>query len=190
MIEVRWHARAGQGAKSASQILALAAVAADLNAQAFPEYGPERAGAPMRAFNRLSPQPIRVRNAVTTPTAVVVLEERLLGEIDVADGLTDNGALLVATTRPAGEIRNLTDWAGQLVCLDATALAGAAGARAVNIVMLGALAGVLATPPPAALHSAVNSVFSKKLKPAALAELAASLDAGLQAGPSAPHGGR
>jgi pyruvate ferredoxin oxidoreductase gamma subunit len=85
VIEVRWHARAGQGAKSAAQILALGFLRSGSYAQAFPEYGPERRGAPLRAFTRASDKPIRRHDSITDPDVVVVLEPSLLDEIDTGD---------------------------------------------------------------------------------------------------------
>ena len=77
MKEIRWHARAGQGAKSASQLLAVALLRSGKSVQAFPEYGPERRGAPLRAFTRYDDRPIRRHDAMTTPDVVVVLEPSL-----------------------------------------------------------------------------------------------------------------
>ena len=87
LTEIRWHARAGQGAKTAAQVLALALMRSGKNVQAFPEYGPERRGAPLRAFTRTSTRPIRRHDSVTEPDLVVVLEPTLVHESDVAEGL-------------------------------------------------------------------------------------------------------
>ena len=87
MTEIRWHARAGQGAKTAAQILALALLRTGKGVQAFPEYGPERRGAPLRAFTRVADRPIRRHDSVTDPDVVVVLEPSLVHEAGVADGL-------------------------------------------------------------------------------------------------------
>ena len=96
MKEIRWHARAGQGAKSASQLLAVALLRSGKSVQAFPEYGPERRGAPLRAFTRYDDRPIRRHDAVTTPDAVVVLEPSLLNDANVRAGLKPDGLLLDA----------------------------------------------------------------------------------------------
>jgi Pyruvate/2-oxoacid:ferredoxin oxidoreductase gamma subunit len=85
VIEVRWHARAGQGAKTGAQILALGFLRSGSYAQAFPEYGPERRGAPLRAFTRASERPIRRHDSITDPDLVVVLEPSLLDEIETGD---------------------------------------------------------------------------------------------------------
>jgi pyruvate ferredoxin oxidoreductase gamma subunit len=104
MIEIRWHARAGQGAKTAAQLLAEAALRSGKSAQAFPEYGPERRGAPMRAYTRVDDRAIRRHDAVTRPNIVVVLEPSLAGEIDVAEGLADDGVVLVNAAEPPAEL--------------------------------------------------------------------------------------
>ena len=95
MKEIRWHARAGQGAKTASQLFATASLRSGQSVQAFPEYGPERRGAPLRAYTRVSDRPIRRHDSVTTPDVVVVLEPSLLGEVDVAEGLSPKGFVLL-----------------------------------------------------------------------------------------------
>ncbi|MGZ4354478.1 MAG: 2-oxoacid:acceptor oxidoreductase family protein, partial [Gaiellaceae bacterium] len=95
MKEIRWHARAGQGAKTASQLYAVALLQAGKSVQAFPEYGPERRGAPMRAFTRVDDRPIRRHDAVTEPDAVVVLEPSLLKDVNVREGLKPGGLVLV-----------------------------------------------------------------------------------------------
>ena len=97
MLEIRWHGRGGQGAKTAAQFLAEAAVHAGKYIQAFPEYGPERAGAPMKAYTRIDDSPIRVHCGVTNPQIVVVIDPTLATK-DVLDGLSKDGILIVNTT--------------------------------------------------------------------------------------------
>ena len=94
MTEIRWHARAGQGAKTAAQILALALLRDGKGVQAFPEYGPERRGAPLRAFTRVADRPIRRHDTITDPDLVVVLEPSLVHEAGIADGLQEDGFVL------------------------------------------------------------------------------------------------
>nr|NIQ60152.1 pyruvate synthase [Gemmatimonadota bacterium]NIU80368.1 pyruvate synthase [Gammaproteobacteria bacterium]NIW32524.1 pyruvate synthase [Actinomycetota bacterium]NIX24741.1 pyruvate synthase [Actinomycetota bacterium] len=94
MIEIRWHGRGGQGAKTVAQILATALLKTGRHVQAFPEYGPERSGAPMKAYDRVSDRPIRRHCAVTEPDVAVVLDATLLGEVDVTSGLGADGLLL------------------------------------------------------------------------------------------------
>jgi pyruvate ferredoxin oxidoreductase gamma subunit len=105
MIEIRWHGRGGQGAKTAALLLADAAFAAGLYVQGFPEYGPERMGAPITAYNRLDDAPIRIHSNIYEPDIVVVVDETLLGAVDVAAGLKPGGKLVVNTGRPAEEVR-------------------------------------------------------------------------------------
>ncbi len=95
MIEIRWHARAGQGAKTAAYLLAQAAVQSGKSAQAFPEYGPERRGAPVQAYTRIDDRPIRRHDSVTAPRAVAVLDPSLLGEPTVVEG-AGHGTILLA----------------------------------------------------------------------------------------------
>ena len=95
--EIRWHSRGGQGAKTAATLLAEAASSAGMYVQGFPEYGPERMGAPMLAFNRLSKDPIYVHSHVEEPGFVMVLDPSLIGKVDVTDGMRDGGAVIVNT---------------------------------------------------------------------------------------------
>ena len=105
MLEIRWHARGGQGAVTASKVLADAALESGKYVQSFPEYGSERMGAPIKAFNRISDEPIIIYSQVTDPDIVVVLDETLLTNIDVAEGLVDDGIILINTEASPAEIR-------------------------------------------------------------------------------------
>lgn len=87
IIEVRWHGRGGQGAVTASKLLATSAIAEGKYIQAFPEYGPERMGAPIQSFTRISDEPIKIHCHVTTPDMVVVLDPTLISSIDITEGL-------------------------------------------------------------------------------------------------------
>lgn len=102
--EIRWHARGGQGAKTAATLVAEVALAEGKYSQGFPEYGPERMGAPMRGFTRISGRPVRIHSAVYYPDAVVVLDDTLLDTVDVAENLSADGVVIVNTKRPAGEV--------------------------------------------------------------------------------------
>ncbi len=103
--EIRWHARAGQGAKTAAQILALALLHTGKGVQAFPEYGPERRGAPLRAFTRFADRPIRRHDSVTDPDVVVVLEPSLVHEAGVAEGLAARRICALQRRRKAARAR-------------------------------------------------------------------------------------
>jgi pyruvate ferredoxin oxidoreductase gamma subunit len=128
VIEVRWHARAGQGAKTAAQLLAEAMLRAGKSVQAFPEYGPERRGAPLRAYTRIDDRPIRRHDAVTQPDVIVVLEPSLAHEAYVTEGAKERTIVLVAgEAAPAG----------------ATAVPARGN---VNLVLLGAVAATLRQP--------------------------------------------
>ena len=168
MIEIRWHARAGQGAKSASQLLAMAQLRAGRFVQAFPEYGPERGGAPLRTFNRADDRPIRRRYGITEPDVVVVIEPSLMGEVDVTAGLSPDGLLLVNGATPEG-------FAGRSLVVDAAAIADP---RSVNVVMLGALAASLGEPSLEDLLASARELFGKRLAAPALEKLQAAIAGG------------
>ncbi len=119
-IEIRWHGRGGQGAKTAALLLADVAFKTGRNVQGFPEYGPERMGAPITAYNRISPTEIRVHSNIYTPDLVVVVDETLLQSVDVTAGLKEDGALIVNTAKTAEEVRPLLDgYQGRLYTVDA-----------------------------------------------------------------------
>lgn len=157
MIEIRWHGRAGQGAKTASTLLAQALLAEGRFVQAFPEYGPERSGAPMRAYTRVDGRRIRRRYGIAEPDVVVVLDPSLVAEARVTEGLRPGGlVVLAAERRPAG-----LDVAGRVVCVPAAELAAGHGGF-VNVVMLGALAAVLGEP---SLEALVAAARAKRIDP-------------------------
>jgi len=140
LLEIRWHGRAGQGAKSAAQILAEAALAAGMYVQAFPEYGAERSGAPMRAFNKISPHYIRSHAPVLNPDVVLVLDDTLLGVIPVTDGMKENSVLIVNTARSVDWVRKKTGFSGKVCIVRATDIALEETGRGMpNTPMLGAL---------------------------------------------------
>ena len=99
MIEIRWHGRGGQGAKTASLLLADAAFNTGKYIQGFPEYGPERMGAPLTAYNRISDTPIRIHSNIYEPDYVVVVDDTLLESVDVTAGLKETGAIVINTTK-------------------------------------------------------------------------------------------
>jgi len=105
LTEIRWHSRGGQGAKTAAILLAEAAFAAGMYVQGFPEYGPERMGAPMLAFNRISGEPISVHSHVEEPGVVMVLDPSLIGKVDVLEGLPEGGAVIINTGLSPEEMR-------------------------------------------------------------------------------------
>lgn len=105
LTEIRWHARAGQGAVTAAKLVAETALFEDRYMQAMPEYGPERMGAPLKAFTRISDEPIEVSNNIENPAIVVVLDETLIAVIDVTEGMLHDGAVIVNTTDSPDELR-------------------------------------------------------------------------------------
>jgi len=141
MLEIRWHGRGGQGAKTAALLLGEAAVQAGKYVQAFPEYGPERMGAPVQSFDRISDQPITLHCSVTNPEVVVVLDPSLMEGVDVTSGLAEDGVLLINTSKSPEEMRKLIDWKGEkLYTVDASTIAMETIKRNVpNTCMMGAL---------------------------------------------------
>ena len=120
LVEFRWHGRGGQGAKTACLLLADAAFAAGKFVQGFPEYGPERMGAPITAYNRISDTRCTVHCNIENPDYVVVVDETLLGSVDVTNGLQTDGAVIVNTPKAPAEIRRkLRGWKGRVCTLDA-----------------------------------------------------------------------
>ena len=106
LIEIRWHGRGGQGAKTASLLLADAAFNTGKYIQGFPEYGPERMGAPITAYNRISNNPINIHSNIYYPDYVVVVDDSLLDSVDVTAGLKEDGAIIVNTTLDADALKS------------------------------------------------------------------------------------
>lgn len=118
--EIRWHGRGGQGAKTAALLLADVAFKTGKYVQGFPEYGPERMGAPITAYNRISGDPIRVHSNIYTPDLVMVVDETLLNSVDVTAGLKDDGAIIVNTPKSAEEVTPmLNGYKGKVFTVDA-----------------------------------------------------------------------
>lgn len=141
IIEIRWHGRGGQGAKTASLLFGDAALDSGMYIQAFPEYGPERMGAPVASFNRLSKKPITLHCSITNPSIVVVLDPTLIGKVNVSEGLPSDGAIIVNTTLSPDETRkNLGLKGGKVYAVDASGISKKEiGREMPNTPMLGAL---------------------------------------------------
>jgi len=141
LIEIRWHGRGGQGAVTSAELLAQAAISEDKYAHAFPSFGPERRGAPVLAFVRISSrQPIRIRAEITRPDVVVVLDPGLLGVVDVAAGLKENGLLVINTRGSFDEIKARFKTKCKMAKVDATTIAREVlGIPITNTTMIGAL---------------------------------------------------
>lgn len=122
-IEIRWHGRGGQGTKTACLLLADVAFKTGKYVQGFPEYGPERMGAPITAYNRISDEVIRVHSNIYEPDYVVVVDDSLLNTIDVTRGLTQAGALVINTEKKTTEVREaLRGFLGRVCTVDARAI--------------------------------------------------------------------
>lgn len=142
LTEIRWHGRGGQGAKTAALLLADAALASGKYIQAFPEYGPERMGAPVASFNRISSSAILLHSGVTSPDIVIVLDPTLMDSVDVTEGIPASGTLLVNSEKSPSDIRaQFNIDAGIKVCtVDASKISTETIGRDIpNTPMLGAL---------------------------------------------------
>lgn len=122
MIEIRWHGRGGQGVVTASQLLAESALKEGKYIQAFPEFGPERMGAPIRAFTRISSEEITIHSQIYNPNIVVVIDPTLLSE-NVVEGLSEDGILVANTDMSPEEVRKKTGFSGKIFTVDATRIA-------------------------------------------------------------------
>ena len=119
-MEIRWHGRGGQGAKTAALLLADVAFKTGKYVQGFPEYGPERMGAPITAYNRISDEVIRVHSNIYDPKYVVVVDETLLEAVDVTNGLKEDGAIIINTPKSVDEVLPLLKgYKGKVYTLDA-----------------------------------------------------------------------
>ncbi|MCQ2540222.1 MAG: 2-oxoacid:acceptor oxidoreductase family protein [Acetatifactor sp.] len=120
LTEIRWHGRGGQGAKTAALLLADVAFQAGKQVQGFPEYGPERMGAPITAYDRISDKEIRVHSNIYEPDFVAVVDDTLLHTVDVTAGLKADGGILINTQKSAEEILPLLKgYTGKIYLLDA-----------------------------------------------------------------------
>jgi 2-oxoacid:acceptor oxidoreductase gamma subunit (pyruvate/2-ketoisovalerate family) len=144
ILEVRWHGRGGQGAWTASELLARAAIYEGKFIQSFPEFGPERMGAPVTAFTRISTEPIHIHCAVYNPDVVVVLDPTLLKTVSVAEGLNDEGTIIINSKENPAEMRKtLNTEKGKVWTVPATEIAiNILGMSITNTAMLGAVARV------------------------------------------------
>lgn len=143
-VEIRWHGRGGQGAKTAALLLADVCFSTGKYVQGFPEYGPERMGAPITAYNRISSKQIRVHSNIYEPDYVVVVDETLLEAVDVTAGLSKDGAIVVNTARTAEQIQPLLKgYEGKVVTIDARRISVAAlGKYFPNSPMLAAIVAI------------------------------------------------
>lgn len=163
-IEIRWHGRGGQGAKTAALLLADVAFKTGKHVQGFPEYGPERMGAPITAYNRISSDAIRVHSNIYTPDFVAVVDETLLHTVDVTAGLKENGAIVVNTDKSPAEIRTqLNGYKGRIVTLDCREISVAAlGKYFPNSPMLAAIVAVTEVMPKEVFLNEMRTSYEHK----------------------------
>jgi len=164
-VEIRWHGRGGQGTVTAAKVLADACLSGGRHVQAFPEYGPERAGAPLRAYNRISSHELRMHCPVLEPNIVAVADATLLDSINVAEGAKLDTVFLVNTSKEPGTVREKIQAAqGQKVySVDATKIAIDCFGRAMpNAPMLGALCKITGLITLEHLLDDVRKSFGKK----------------------------
>lgn len=161
--EFRWHARAGQGAKSASQMLAEAALEMGKYVQSFPEYGAERTGAPMKAFNRIADVPILVHSSVENPDVVIVIDDTMLGNPDLVTGVKEETIFIVNTTKDLDYVRTKLGGKGKVCVIPATDIALEEIKRGIpNTVMLGAIAKVTGVITLESIEERIRKTFGKK----------------------------
>ncbi|HSW57915.1 MAG TPA: 2-oxoacid:acceptor oxidoreductase family protein [Dehalococcoidales bacterium] len=161
--EIRWHGRGGQGAVTSAEILAEAAISEDKFAQAFPSFGPERRGAPVQAFVRISArQPIRMRYSVIEPDIVVVLDPGLLKAVNVASGLKPGGIIIINTTKTAAQIHKEFNIKATLATVSATKIAlEQLGVPITNTTMIGAVIKVVELVKLDSLYEPINKRFGR-----------------------------
>ncbi|MCL2187153.1 MAG: 2-oxoacid:acceptor oxidoreductase family protein [Defluviitaleaceae bacterium] len=169
MVEIRWHGRGGQGAKTASLLLADAAFAQGKYVQGFPEYGPERMGAPIAAYNRISDERSSLHSNIYEPDFVVVVDATLLSAVAVTGGLKETGGIVINSEKaPAELVDQLEGYKGKVYTIDASSIAGEElGNRSLsNTAMLAAIVKVTGVIPEAAfmkeMEASIKDTFSSK----------------------------
>ena len=163
-IEIRWHGRGGQGAKTACLLLADAAFSSGKYVQGFPEYGPVRMGAPITAYNRISDSPCTIHSNIHFPDYVVVVDESLLSSVEVTQGLSPDGAVVVNTSKAPEESRPLLrGWEGRVCTIDARRISQAClGRYFPNTPMLAAIVQVSRVLEPERFLSDMEASFRHK----------------------------
>lgn len=165
IFEIIFYARAGQGAKTAAEIIAQAAMKEGKYIQAFPVYGPERSGAPTKAFIRISDKPIRIHEPITDPDLVVVLDETLLFSQNVSNNLDRDESLIINTNKNGVEIRNkINKFKGVIHAVDALGVAlKIIGQPSINAVILGKIIRVSEVVKLESLISEFKKIFEQKI---------------------------
>jgi len=184
LTEIRWHGRGGQGAKTASLLLADAAFNTGNYVQGFPEYGPERMGAPITAYNRISSAPLRVHSNIYEPDFVVVVDETLLSTVDVTAGLKPEGAIIINTPKSVDEIKSkIAGYSGRMFTIDARKISEKTlGRNFPNTPMLGAVVKVSGVMEEKAFLDAMEGSFKHKFatKPEVISGNMAALKEAMQ----------
>lgn len=161
--EIRIHSRGGQGAKTIGQILAEAGIEDGKFVEAFAEYGPERSGAPMQVFVRISAKPIRVHSNIKNPDIVILADPSLLGVVDITGGLKKDGLLLVNSSKTEADIRAVLQCKQKIYNLNATQIAvDALGKDFSGIVLMGALNKIAGIVSKKALEEELVEIFARK----------------------------
>lgn len=183
MIEVRFHGRGGQGAVTSAELMAQAAIGEGKYAQAFPSFGPERRGAPVTAFLRVSSASIRLREKVSQPDVVVILDPTVMNVTKVNDGLKDDGLLIINTSRPAADIRKQYGFTQKIATVDASRIAEETlGVPITNTVMMGALIKATELVGPESVKEPLNERFGPVLAPKNQKALEQAFDAAIMEG--------
>lgn len=166
LLEIRWHARGGQGAVTAGKLVAETALGSGLYFQAFPDYGAERMGAPIRAYNRLSSEPIHAHCQIEEPDVVIVLDPTLLGIVDVTEGLKEDGIVIVNTPQSPEEVRKALGLkGGKVFTVDASHIAiEELGREITNTPMLGALCAATGLFKLDSVIAQIEKDFGKKMR--------------------------
>lgn len=166
LIEIRWHGRGGQGAKTASLLLADAAFNTGKYIQGFPEYGPERMGAPITAYNRISDERINIHSNIYEPDYVVVVDETLISSIDVTAGLKETGAIIINTEKTPEEVKKcLKGYNGKVCTINARKISEETiGKNFPNTPMLGAVVKVGEIMEPQKFLEDMKESFAHKFK--------------------------
>ncbi len=170
LTEIRWHGRGGQGVVTAGQLLAETALGTGQYFQAFPDYGPERMGAPIRAFTRLSDEPINIHSQIEEPDVVLVLDPTLLGTVPVTEGLVEDGVLVVNSSQSPDDVREVTGFrTGKVFAVDASHIAiEEMGREITNTPMLGAFVAATGLIEMEALTEELRAWFTGKISEEAI----------------------
>lgn len=166
LVEIRWHGRGGQGAKTAALLLADAAFNTGKYIQGFPEYGPERMGAPITAYNRISDERINIHSNIYEPDYVVVVDETLISAIDVISGLKESGAIIINTSKTPDEVKKyLKGYKGKVCTINAGKISEETiGKNFPNTPMLGAVVVVAGIMEPQKFLEDMKGSFAHKFK--------------------------